>query len=121
MEILHKFVPAHIYVIKKTKRRVENILGAKASQELGILKIQAQLHSINKHDNTEESEILSNQKLEEVKVSDEISKLIEEYSDIFTGMGRMKDVLVSLPIDKNVKSVSQKHRRIPFHMRTKVN
>ena len=54
------------------------------------------------------------------KYSPEVVKLTAEYCDIFKGMGKMKDVNVHLLIDENVKPIAQKHRRIPFHMRSKV-
>ncbi|KAK7112338.1 hypothetical protein V1264_011807 [Littorina saxatilis] len=43
-----------------------------------------------------------------------------EYSDLFTGMGKMKDVKVKLYVDESVQPTAQPHRRIPYHLRKKV-
>ena len=49
-----------------------------------------------------------------------MAKLVERYYDIFSGMGEMKGVTVTPDVDKNVKPIAQKHRRVPFHMRESV-
>ncbi|XP_048249112.1 uncharacterized protein K02A2.6-like [Haliotis rufescens] len=43
--------------------------------------------------------------------------LITEYSDLFTGLGKLKDLKVQLHIDKDVQPVAQQYRRVPFHVR----
>jgi hypothetical protein len=45
------------------------------------------------------------------------NQLTEEYSDIFKGLGKLKDCKVKLHIDTSVTPVAQTHRRVPFHMR----
>ena len=47
----------------------------------------------------------------------EINRLINEYSDLFTGLGKLKGFQVKLHIDETVQPVAQPHRRIPFHVR----
>jgi len=47
-------------------------------------------------------------------------KLIQEFSHIFDGIGTLKDVEVKLHIDPSVPPVAQPARRIPFHLRKKV-
>lgn len=49
-----------------------------------------------------------------------IKKLKEEYKDIFTGLGKLKDVKIKLHIDRSVPSVVQNHRRSPFHVRKNI-
>ena len=49
-----------------------------------------------------------------------LSNLICEYSDLFEGLGRLKDCKVKLHINESVKPVAQQHRRIPFHVRKQV-
>ena len=44
----------------------------------------------------------------------------DSYPDLFEGIGKMKDMKVKLHIDPEVKPVCQPHRRIPFHLRKKV-
>jgi transposase InsO family protein len=43
--------------------------------------------------------------------------LITQFSDLFDGLGKLKDVQVELHIDETVPAVAQPHRRIPFHVR----
>ncbi|KAK3726803.1 hypothetical protein QZH41_007213 [Actinostola sp. cb2023] len=47
----------------------------------------------------------------------EITRLVHEYSDLFTGLGKLKDFQVKLHIDDNVQPSAQPRRRIPFHVR----
>lgn len=48
-----------------------------------------------------------------------IESLKTEYQDIFTGLGKLKDVKIKLHIDDSVKPVFQ-NRRLPFHVRKDV-
>ncbi|XP_038063208.1 uncharacterized protein K02A2.6-like [Patiria miniata] len=45
---------------------------------------------------------------------------MQQYGDLFSGIGKIKDVKISLHIDPDVKPKQQKHRRIPFHTRKDV-
>ena len=49
-----------------------------------------------------------------------LGKLIHEYDELFHGIGKLKGKKVKLHIDESVKPVAQKHRRVPFHLRDKV-
>ena len=42
---------------------------------------------------------------------------MEEYEDLFTGLGKLKDYQVHLHINKDVQPSAQPHRRVPFHVR----
>ena len=44
----------------------------------------------------------------------------DSYPDLFEGIGKLKNTKVKLYIDESVKPVCQPHRRIPFHLRQKV-
>ena len=44
----------------------------------------------------------------------------DSYPDLYEGIGKMNDQKVTLYVDKDVKGVCQPHRRIPYHMRKKV-
>ena len=46
---------------------------------------------------------------DESNKSEKIAELVERYYDIFSGMGEMKGVTVTLDVDKNVKPIAQKH------------
>ena len=52
--------------------------------------------------------------------SNNVETLLKQYSGLFEGIGKLKDREIKLHIDENVPAVSQHHRRIPFHMREKV-
>ena len=45
---------------------------------------------------------------------------VKHLQDCFTGMEKLKDVQIKLHIDHTVRPVAQQHRRIPFHLRDKV-
>ena len=47
-------------------------------------------------------------------------QILSEYADRFEGIGKVKDVQVKIHVDESVAPVAQQHRRIPFHMRKKV-
>ena len=49
------------------------------------------------------------------------AQLRAEYPDIFDGIGKMKDFQVRLHIDPSVPPVTQRNRRIPFHLRKKLD
>ncbi|KAK3754982.1 hypothetical protein QZH41_004427 [Actinostola sp. cb2023] len=48
------------------------------------------------------------------------TSIMDEYSDCFKGLGKMKDKTAKLHIDSSVKPLAQRHRRVPFHMRDQV-
>ena len=45
------------------------------------------------------------------------ANLIDEYDDLFHGLGKLKGYQIKLHIDENVPPVAQPHRRVPFHVR----
>ena len=45
------------------------------------------------------------------------ANLIEEYDDLFHGLGKLKNYQIKLHIDEDVSPVVQPHRRVPFHVR----
>jgi hypothetical protein len=49
-------------------------------------------------------------------VSSQVTKLCNEYSEIFNGIGKLKDFQVKIHTDESVKPVVQPHRRILFHI-----
>ena len=92
------------YVIKGTER-LDNLLGLSSSVALGILNIVNSVSSAK----------------EEISSKESVDAILDEYEDIFHGIGKLKDVKVKLHIDESVKPVAQKHRRVPFHLRSKVD
>ena len=49
------------------------------------------------------------------------TNLIEQYPNVFKGIGRLQNYKVKLHIDDKVQPVAQSARRIPFHLRKKVS
>jgi hypothetical protein len=73
------------------------LLGRADAEKLGVLKIGTHMNMIS------EEEIMS------------------RYSDLFSGVGTLKDYKVKLHINKDVKPVAQAVRRLPFSLREKVS
>lgn len=46
-------------------------------------------------------------------------QIIDEFSDMFEGIGKIKDLQLQIHVDDSKAHVAQPHRRIPFHMRKK--
>ena len=46
-------------------------------------------------------------------------KILKKHNNVFQGLGKLSDFQATLHIDKSVKPVTQKPRRIPFHLRQK--
>ena len=49
------------------------------------------------------------------------TRLIKEHSNLFQGVGKLKDAKIHLYIDENVRPVAQTARRLPFHMRKSID
>ena len=49
-----------------------------------------------------------------------LEKLAAEHPELFQNVGKLKNHEIKLHIDQSVKPVAQPHRRIPFHLRKKV-
>ena len=52
--------------------------------------------------------------------SRKVDYLVKQNSVLFQGIGKLKDREIKLYIDESVQPVAQPHRRIPFHLREKV-
>ena len=76
------------------------ILGRELAVELGLMKMVDTVNS-----------------LQDSGLS---SKIKEEYPELFQGLGKLKDTEIKFTVDKNIQPVSQHLRRIPFHVRKKV-
>ncbi|XP_045160785.2 uncharacterized protein LOC123525707 [Mercenaria mercenaria] len=58
--------------------------------------------------------------IQSVQTKNEYEGLTEEYSQVFTGLGCLKDRKVKFHIDESVVPVAQPPRRVPFHVREQV-
>ena len=99
---------ADFYVVKGGSKS-GSLLGCTTAVALGVLKI------VNQVKTGKGASVQKKLKLNEV------DKLIREFDEIFHGIGKMKGVKVKLHIDKTVAPVAQRHRRVPFHWREKLD
>jgi hypothetical protein len=77
------------------------VIGRSTATELGMIKIHENINSLR----TEDKENI---------------KLKKAYPTVFKGLGKLKGTQLKLNIDETVTPVSQHLRRIPFHVRKKI-
>ena len=75
------------------------LLSCQAAQSLGIVDIR--LNHIAQHPPRHE-------------------QLVQQFPNLFQGIGKLKDANVRLHVDPSVQPVAQRARRIPFHLKKKV-
>lgn len=58
-----------------------------------------------------------------LKIGTQISTtdIEQKYPKLCNGVGKLSDLEIKLHLDQNVQPIAQKHRRIPFHLRQKVD
>lgn len=83
-----------------------SLLSVCASQQLGLIKIAS--HVLHKVDGVYQS----NSKV--------ANKIVNEYPELHTGIGKMKNYEAKLYIDEEIPPVAQKECRTPFHLRALV-
>ena len=114
---------ADFFVVKRTWKS-GSLLRSASLMSLGVLKI---LNTVK--DNTSSSPGVQQSfkacadKIQVSSSSNEnksVESLLNEYDDLFHGIGKMKDLKVKLDVDNIVRPVAQKHRRVPFHLRDKL-
>ncbi|XP_034192266.2 uncharacterized protein LOC117609734 [Osmia lignaria lignaria] len=91
VEVENRKVRASFVVLKGKGRP---ILGYKTAKELEILRIGLQVNEID---------------------------IKREDSDIFRGIGKLKDFKLTIPIDRSHPPVAQPVRRLPFKLRDQIN
>ena len=77
------------------------ILGYQSSTELGLITLN--VNSLTQHGNPT------------------VEKILHRHHNLFQGTGNLKGVEVTLQIDKSITPVAQAPRRIPHHLKKKVN
>ena len=107
LHVLRKFTIMLESETKKTSDKLyivegsgDSLLSWKTSQELNLLQTVQQVGNTPSKPETKAP-----------------ADLIEEYDDLFHGLGKLKDYQIRLHIDENVPPVAQPHRRVPFHVR----
>ena len=78
-----------------------SLLGHEIATELDLIKFEPKISAIEEQPST-------------------VEKLKTEYQDILQGIRKRKDFQIEIHKDKNVQSVAQATRRIPFHNRKQV-
>ena len=90
---------SRIYVTTAAKSGC--ILGRTTATSLGLIKLSENINAIEIENN-------------------EINQILRKHKKVFQGLGKLKNVQVKYDIDETVKPVTQPLRRIPFHLRKKV-
>ena len=99
------------------------LLSIKASQKLDLLYISDQVLCQRPQQYFEvfdDQDLNDVNGLEQFKGDDVAEQLIREYPEVCTGIGKKTDCQVDLHIDESVPPVAQPHRRVPFHIRKKL-
>ena len=119
-----RYDAADFYVVKGS-RSSGCLLGSSSAVNLGILHIVNRVKSKQCKFTGEKSTHASSKKGDRSSNcasggQERLQKLIKNNEDLFHGIGKLKGVKVKLHVDQDVKPVAQKHRRVPFHLRDKV-
>ena len=100
----------------ETKRRytattfyvTQNSGGCLAAQELGLVSLHL-------------NQIRKTTKDQEIKVADpKLQKILGKHKKVFCGLGKLRGKEIDLIINPDIRSVAQRHHRVPFHLREKV-
>ena len=98
-----KITVATFLIVKGTHG---SLLSYQTAAELGLVQMNTE-HSANA--------LLTN----DDNLTQAQSDLLKTHADVFQGLGKLSHFQATLHIDKSVKPVTQKPRRIPFHLRQK--
>ena len=100
IEVKDRIEVARFYIVRGN--RMSSLMGLETALKLGVIKIINNIVG----------------KIENLPLN--LRNIISKYKSRFEGIGKLKDVEVNLNIDPEVKPVANKHRRVPFHLRKKV-
>ena len=99
-----------VYVVKKNNSGC--LMSFMAAKNLGLISLHIDcINSQNKDggsDNTTEND-------------DQLNDILNAYAQVFRGLGKLKDSKICLNIDESITPVALKQRRIPFHIRDRVD
>jgi len=99
-KLTDKITDALFYVVQGQHHG--SLLGFQTASRLGVIKVAQNVNVV--------------QSQEPIT----LEKLAADHPELFNGIGKLKNHEVDLHIDQTVKPVAQPHRRIPFHLRKKV-
>ena len=92
-----------------------NLLSSQTAQELHLIKIN--INSVQAETKTAKQ---TNSAKPTIDSPDYVNHLLEQHKKVFKGVGNLKDFEVKLHTNPEIKPVIQAQRRIPFHIRKKV-
>ena len=98
-----------------TEHSTGNLLSYKTATELALLKINVDRVQIDKSMQNPSSKE-GNHKQHSHIPRDMSTRLIKEHSNLFQGVGKLKDAKIHVYIDENVCHVAQPAQRVPFHI-----
>ena len=99
-------VPVVWHIIKEA---CEPVLSGMVARALGIIKFQPQPETF--------------MPVKMIKLSDKtaMQDILCQYPQVFEGTGKLRDHQVNLLVNSNVKSVAEPPRRIPYHLKDRVD
>ena len=100
IDIKGKMEIAKFYVVRGD--RMGSLMGLETALKLGVITIINNIADKSEH------------------LPLHLRHILTRYKSRFVGIGKLKNVQVALSIDPEIKSVANKHRRVPFHLRNKV-
>ena len=96
-----------------------NLIGGDLALRLNLVTLHVNRVTDN---NTSPVEVLENDLVRKMaSIPKNVKPIINKFKRIFYGMGKLKNDKIKLHINKDITPVAQKARRIPFHLRQKVD
>ncbi len=102
-------VPVQWYIIEEP---CESILSGSKASQLNIVKFNRQ------------PEVLKPIRMIQLKddsLKEELQSIIASKASVFKGIGKLKNYVVRLPSDPNIKPVAEPPRRVPYHLKSRVD
>lgn len=97
LETANETITGTFYVVKGS---YGSLLSHDTSVDLGLISVPRSVNAVTPQDH--------------------LSQLLDNYKDIFQGVGKLKDFQFKIHVDPSVQPVAQPPRRIPFHIRKQV-
>ena len=99
-------------------------MSVQASQKLCLIQVSDHVVQMSESDcqnNTENKQVKVNAQAHVNANSETLTECVVKYPEVFhEGIGKMRNYVVKFHVDPTVPPVAQAHRRIPFHIRWKV-
>ncbi len=106
VETRRRYATATFYVLQGSS---ECLLSYDTASDLGliILKVEA----------IKQQKSINHLECQRKTKSRDFPQVLNDYHDVFKGIGKLKGVKVKITVNNSVPSVAQSARRIPFHIR----